>query len=290
MSCQKFLLILFLPSFAAAQLTDAEYELKARRGIDHIYNLEFESADSMFNALVKIRPRDPAGHFFLAMVDWWRIMTDMEDTQYDERFLDSLDRVIELCDELLEQDENNVMALFFKGGALGFTGRLNFHRDDWLAAANAGREALPLVTTAAQSDPGNYDIYLGTGIYNYYAEAIPDRYPMAKPLLIFIPPGDKAAGITQLQMAAERGTYAHVEAKYFLMQLFYQFESDLARALTLAQELSRRYPDNMLFHRYVGRCYVSMGNFHEASRLFGEVSRYAKQGKRGSPASSFLLA
>jgi tetratricopeptide (TPR) repeat protein len=272
----KFLVaLLLISSFQAvhAQADDAVFEKRAREGIDLVYNLEFHRADSVFRELIKEKPRHPAGRFFMAMVDWWRIMLDMDDTQYDERFLDSLDAVIELCDELLDENEADVTALFFKGGALGFSGRLQFHRDDWFAAANAGRKALPLVNGAFAADSTNYDIYLGTGIYNYYAEVIPERYPVAKPLLLFIPPGDKATGIRQLRIAAEKGKYAHVEATYFLMQLNYLYEKNYPEALKLAVGLHQRYPNNMLFHRYVGRCFISLANYQQARSVFADIER-----------------
>jgi tetratricopeptide (TPR) repeat protein len=215
------------------------------------------------------------------MVDWWRIMLDMDNTAYDERFLDSLDAVIDLCDRLLEENENDVTALFFKGGALGFSGRLQFHRDDWFGAANAGRQALPLVKDAFAADSTNYDIYLGTGIYNYYAEVIPERYPVAKPLLLFIPPGDKAAGMRQLGIAAEKGKYAHVEAKYFLMQLNYLYEKNYAASLSLSTELYTRYPNNMLFHRYVGRSHISMTDYPQAKVVFTEIAQRVQLGLPG---------
>ena len=267
------LLIVVCLSQAPSQTDDAAFEQKAREGVDLVYNLEFEAADSVFLELVQDRPRHPAGRFFRAMVDWWRIMLDVDDTRYDERLLDSLDAVIELCDDLIDENEHDVTALFFKGGALGFSGRLQFHRGDWFAAANAGRKALPLVKDASAADSTNYDVYLGTGIYNYYAEVIPERYPVAKPLLLFIPPGDKAAGIRQLQIAAEKGKFAHVEAKYFLMQLNFLYEKNYAVALQLSSELHRRYPNNMLFHRYVGRCYISMANYAQSRTVFEEIGR-----------------
>jgi tetratricopeptide (TPR) repeat protein len=189
--------------------------------------------------------------------------------------------VVDLCDELLEENENDVTALFFKGGALGFTGRLKFHRDDWFGAANAGRQALPLVQDAVAADPQNYDLFLGTGIYNYYAAVIPEQYPVAKPLLLFIPSGDKRKGIEQLETAAAKGRYASVEAKYFLMQLYYLYEKEYGKAFAIAGELHRRYPDNMLFHRYVGRCLITMGRYREAGELFAEVDRLVDTGKPG---------
>jgi len=265
----------------AGEVDDAEFDVRAKGGIDFIYNLEFVKADSVFRELVALRPRHPAAPFFLAMVDWWRIMIDVENRSYDDRLTESLDGVIELCDELLEEDENNVTALFFKGGALGFLGRLKFHRDDWFGAANAGRQALPIVRTASDVDPMNFDVFLGTGIYNYYAEVIPEQYPVAKPLLLFIPPGDKKKGIEQLRTAGDNGKYASVEAKYFLMQLYFLYEKDYGKSLAIATELHHRYPNNMLFHKYVGRCYISQGNHAMARQVFTTINDRVREKRIG---------
>lgn len=265
----------------APERPDSTFDAIAREGIGYVYNLQFEEADTAFTRLISMRPGHPAGHFFLAMVNWWRIMIDMDNTAYDERFVDSLEGVIDLCDDILDKHENDVTALFFKGGALGFIGRLKFHRDDWLGAADAGRKALPIVQDASAADPENCDIYLGTGIYNYYAEVIPEQYPVAKPLLLFIPAGDRKKGIRQLHIAAAKGKYASVEAAYFLMQLYYQYEKLYADALAIARDLHRRFPGNMLFHKYVGRCYVSMNNLQMADSVFRDILARCAAGRRG---------
>lgn len=263
-----------------------EFDEKAKSGIEYVYNLEFEKAENEFRGLTRLRPGDPAGYALLAMVDWWRILIDIDNTGYDDRFYGQLDKVIDMCDELLERNENDVNALFFKGGAIGFKGRLKFHRDDWIAAANAGRKALPIVQSASAADPKNYDILLGTGIYDYYAEVIPEEYPVVKPLLLFIPRGDKKRGIQELTTAAEKGKYACVEAAYFLLQIYYLYEKDYGTALSFAQDLHQRFPDNMLFHKYVGRCYVSLGNWPLVDQLFSEIVQKARSGARGYGAST----
>jgi tetratricopeptide (TPR) repeat protein len=270
---------------AATARRDSLVDVLAHGGIDQVYNLEFEAADRTFQEMVRLRPSNPAGYFFLAMVDWWRIMIDLENEQYDDRFLNALDHVVDMCDSILDLNERDVSAIFFKGGAIGFQGRLHFHRDDYLGAANAGRKALPLVQKASSLDPGNYDILLGTGIYNYYAEVIPEEYPIVKPLLLFIPPGDKAKGIEQLTLAAEKGNYASVEAAYFLMQIYYFSERDYQKALGLAESLHGRYPNNMLFHRYVGRCCAALGRWEQATEVFGEISARSDRNQPGYTAS-----
>jgi tetratricopeptide (TPR) repeat protein len=109
------------------------------------------------------------------------------------------------------------------------------------------------------------------GIYNYYAEVIPGQYPILKPLMIFLPGGDKKKGLEQLETAAQKARYARVEAQYFLLQTYFSYERQFVRALEIAQELRNRYPRNPLFHRMYGRCYVSLGYWAEAFRVFSEV-------------------
>jgi tetratricopeptide (TPR) repeat protein len=260
---------------------DTAFVALAHQGIDHVYNLEFERAETEFRELIRMNPGHPAGYFFSAMVQWWRIMIDIDNEQYDREFLKALDGVVDMCDSLLEKNPNDVTAIFFKGGAIGFQGRLRFHRNDYLGAANAGRKALPLVQDASSLDPNNFDILLGSGIYNYYADVIPSEYPFVKPLILFIPPGDRQKGIEQLTKASRQGLYASVEASYFLMQIYYFYERDYLQALDLALRLTARFPDNMLFHRYAGRCYVSLGNWSAAEPIFQEIAARVRKGMRG---------
>ena len=279
--CLGACLCLLVTVSAHAQPSPEGFQSLAKIGISHVYNLEFEKAEKEFRELVRQRPGDPAGYFFLAMVRWWMIMIDIDDEQYDREFYGALDGVVGMCDSLLEKNRDDVNAIFFKGGAIGFEGRLRFHRSDYLGAANAGRKALPLVREALDLDPGNSDVLLGAGIYNYYAEVIPSEYPFVKPLILFIPPGDRQKGIGQLRTASEKGTYASVEAEYFLLQIYYFYEKDYIQALALSLDLHGKFPANMVFHRYCGRSYVAMNNWDMARSEFMEIVSRARGGMRG---------
>ena len=150
-------------------------------------------------------------------------------------FYEKIEETVDFCDEILDDDPNNVDALFFKGGAIGFRGRLRVMRESWFNAANDGREALPLVELASELDPKNVDVKLGFGIYNYLAAVIPEKYPMVKPVMIFFPSGDKELGIKQLKEAASSGKYSKYEARYILVTFFYYFENDMNSAEDLCK-------------------------------------------------------
>jgi tetratricopeptide (TPR) repeat protein len=265
----------------AQWITDADYEAHAQRGISAVYNLEFDKAESEFQYLTVKYPTHPSGKFFLAMVDWSRITLDIDNESLDERFIAELDDVIDMCDEMLDKDENDVAALFFKGGALGFRGRLYAHRGSWMKAANDGRQALPIVQRAYKIAPDNYDILLGIGIYNYLAEVIPEEYPVVKPLMVFFPSGNRKRGIAQLIQAGLHARYADREANMFLLQLYYQYEKEYEKAIEMGRMLLARYPKNVLVHRYLGRSFVSLQRWPETAEVFTEILKRCANGNVG---------
>ncbi len=263
------------------QTDEKELENRIKRGIDYIYNIQFDSAEIVFKNLILDYPENPAGKFFLAMIDWWKIAIDPDNESLDDLFFEKLEDVIYQCDQILKKDEKNLEAIFFKGGSIGFRGRLRALRNSWIKAADDGREALPLLQLAYSIDSTNYDILFGMGIYNYFAEVIPEEYTYIKPLMIFFPKGNKSLGIHQLQLAAEKAKYASTESKYFLLTLYYHYENKLWEAKKYAEDLNSRYPFNPIFHRYLGRIHVRWGDYAEAAEIFQEVYNRCEKGFPG---------
>jgi tetratricopeptide (TPR) repeat protein len=271
----KLIILIFIFSFNT--FAQSDFEARVQKGIKEIYNIKFEDAEKTFRNLIADYPNHPAGRFFLAMIDWWKILLDIDNETYDDIFFQKLEDVIFQCNQILKNDPENVDALFFKGGAIGFRGRLRSVRDSWLKAADDGREALPIVERAAKLDPDNLDVQLGFGIYNYYAAVIPEEYPMIKPLMIFFPSGNKEEGIRQLRNTAFNGKYAKYEARYFLMTIYYRYESNPYLAEEFARMLVEDFPDNPSFQRWLGRIYVRQGKMQLADSLFKDVLRKANE-------------
>ncbi|HRQ53257.1 MAG TPA: tetratricopeptide repeat protein [Ignavibacteriaceae bacterium] len=267
---KKVILLICLCGFSIFAQT-IDFDSRVNEGIKQIYNIKFTEAEKTFRSVIADYPNQPAGRFFLAMIDWWKILLDPDNESYDEIFFQKLEDVIYRCDQILNKNPNDVDALFFKGGAIGFRGRLRAFRESWLKAADDGREALPIVEQAAVLDPNNMDVLLGFGIYNYYADVIPNEYPLIKPLMIFFPDGDKAKGIAQLKNTAINGKFAKYEARYFLMTLYYRYENDATAADDYAKMLSDDFPDNPVFEKWRGRIAVRRGDYFLADSVFKDV-------------------
>ncbi len=283
--------ILFLPAprtVAEAQpAPDAPFTLRGpsdpriQAGIDLIYSLRFDEADRYFERIIAVDPDHPLGHFFLASVTWWRILVDLEDRSHDEAFYALLQRCIDVCDRRLEADPDDFDAILFKGGAIGFRGRLRGDRRQFLKAAHDGLLSLPLLEKSRRLEPENKDILFGQGIYNYFAEVIPQRHPVVRPVMWFLADGDRDLGLEQLRQVGREGRYARAEALYFLAQIHRVFEEDAAAALPYLEQLHRRYPANALFHRYMGRALVGLDRWRQGTAVYDEVARRSRAGDPG---------
>jgi len=272
------LVLIFQMNAYSKKLT---YDSLVTAGINQIYSIKFTEAEKTFQLLKKEYPKHPASRFFFAMIDWWKIILSEENEEQDDIFYDKIEETVDFCDEILDNDPNNVDALFFKGGAIGFRGRLSVMRESWFSAANDGREALPLVEHAFELDPNNVDVKLGFGIYNYLAAVIPEKYPVVKPVMIFFPEGNKELGLKQLKEAASSGKYSKYEARYILVTFFYYFENDMNSAVIYAKQLVDSFPNNPVFERWRGRIAAREKETTLADSIFKDVLSKADKNFEG---------
>lgn len=240
-------------------------------GVHHIYNCEWSQARTCFETVISKDSEHPAGYFMDAMIEWWRINLNKRDLSYDKDFLEKIDRVIQLCDNILVSKKRDLAALFFKGGALGFRGRFFATRESYLSAVADGRQAYSILQECYKIAPGNHDIMLGSGLYNYFAAILPERIPILKPAMVFFPSGDKTLGLLQLQAAARKARYANYEAMVVLMTAYADFEQDWLNAKKYASQLYLQFPRNPYFKRYYGRTLISTGPIDSAEIIWREV-------------------
>lgn len=246
------------------------------RGINYIYRVKFDSAQIHFSEFTKQNPDAPEGYFFQAMLEWWKINLDKNNESNDENFSNKVNKVLEVCDKILEKDNNDFRATFYKGGALGYRGLLKSIRESWLRAAEDGREALNLLDKAAELQPNNKDALLGIGIYNYFAEYVPERYPVIKPLMLLFPKGDKVKGLLQIKEVATNSRFAKTEANYILAYLYINYEKNYLEAEAYSKKLFTEFPENAVFERFLYTSYIGL------SKLIDAIDSWKKVLEKGA--------
>lgn len=258
--------------FAQFAIMKTDADSLVQRGTNFIYNVQFDSASACFSQVIERYPEHPAGYFLEAMVDWWKIWLYSNTTdKYDDDFLGKINKVMELCDRKLEPNPSDLTYLFFKGGAAGYRARYHTIRKNWLSAASDAKQAYDILIQTSKIAPGNHDIMLGTGIYNYFTIKFQEMYPLIKSIVNFLPRGDKELGLLQLEAAAKHARYSSTEAQVVLLQIYYSFEKDNWKAYEIARELFKNYPLNPYFHKFYGRTLVVMGHMQTMEDVWREI-------------------
>ncbi|TDI70547.1 MAG: tetratricopeptide repeat protein [Bacteroidetes bacterium] len=268
---------------SSSVLNDPILVEEGRAGLMALYDMRFEEADSIFSRIESQFAGHPVGPFLKALVIWWRILPvlEMGPTTDDDLFYNAMESVIRLSDELLDANENNFDAMFFKGAALGFRGRLRSNRQEWLAAALDGRATLDYIFKIADADTTNADFQFGRGVYDYFASVIPERYPIVKPMMVFFPNADKKRGLKNLAFTAEKGHFIQTEAVYFLLQIYLSYDRDYDGARKHVEWLRTQHPQNALFHVLDGRVFATWSRWDRAVEVFREVIDLHERGATG---------
>ena len=262
-------------------LDDAEFRAEAQRGLDRLYDMDFNGADAVFAGISKRYPDHPVGPFLEALSPWWQIQVNLYDESRDDAFLKAMDTVLDRCERRLKKDREDLDGMFFEAGAHALRGRLYADRERYFKAARDGQKALHYLEEVRKRDPQNPDLLLGAGLFDYLVDVVPRQHPFLKVFTSFFPKGSRERGLAELSQAAEKGQFVSTEAAFSLLQIYFVFEDDYATSLHYARLLRERYPDNSLFHVYEGRSFARLNLWDEARRTLQEVAERQAEGKPG---------
>jgi tetratricopeptide (TPR) repeat protein len=246
-------------------LLNVSVQIEATDAVNNMYNFKFDKAERDFRWIQFQYPEHPLPYFLLGLSEWWKIVPNIDNEQYDETCLAYMDTTIEKAEKLYDENSENVEAAFFLAGAYAFKGRLYAERSQWRKAALAGKNALKYLKRGEGSQLSP-EFLFGDGLYNYFVEWVPENYPALKPVFWFMANGDKTLGIKQLQKVANNAFYTRTEAQYFLMRI-YSEENQPEKAYELARYMSETFPDNAYFERYYARMAYTLGRLGETEKV-----------------------
>ncbi len=213
------------------------------QGIDYLYNMEFDKSSVKFDELRRTVPNDPRGYFFNA-IQYYFLYSLERKREYFDRFFELSDKVIAICDKLIEQNENDYTSKFYLAGIYGYRGLLYQIDNSILKAIWDGKKGFGLLKQIVKEKPDMYDAYLGTGLFDYLLAKIPKSYAWVLGMLGYS--GNVENGLRQLKIAEEKGIYTKQEARFYLSQFLF-FEDRNDEAFYYIKKLIREYPENSLF-------------------------------------------
>ena len=242
------------------------------RGYLGLYNLDFTGAQKNFSAWEALHPEDPVGPVSRAagfLFSEFNRLGVLEGQFYDNdesftarskltpdpavhsQFQAAIDQAQRLARARLTKDAQDRDALFAMTMASGLQAdyaALIEKRN--LASLHFTKEASAWAQQLLAICNDCYDAQLATGFSKYIigSMAAPVRWLLRMGGL----PGDKQAGIADLQLTAQHGHYLAPFAR-ILLAIAYVRDKDKPRALQLLTSLRTQFPGNTLFPREIIR-------------------------------------
>jgi hypothetical protein len=242
--------------------------------------MQYDAADRTFDSIINEQPEHPSGYFYKAMVNFWRAITNTDNTGYDIAYTTQLDECLKRANKLLDSNEFDLAGLFYKGAGLGMHARIFAIRPSWQDAINLllsdAKEGVGYLNRLEERIPSNGDVMFGRGLYNFYVEAEKEDYPALAPLISVFATGNKNIGIQMLEYAAQNATYSKTEAMYELIKIYYLYQRDYGKAYNYAKILASKYPNNSTFLHYLGFSQVSFGSHTEYDSTYHVMLARAK--------------
>ncbi len=228
------------------------------KGIHLLYDRRFDEAEALFLELKEKSPEKPAAYFYLAMVSWSRLAAGFWSPEYVAQYKTRIDRTVTIAKSRIEGGKRASYTYFYLGGALGFDGRFELMKGNWITSFFLASDAIDALKICHQMDPANKDVLLGLGTFDYYTARLSGVLKFLTYFLLH--KGDKAEGLRKLNVAAEEAVYSATEAKSMLLHIYLFLENDLKKALAISRELSKTYTLNPRFKVLEGVSCIRLGD------------------------------
>lgn len=258
------LALLILPTSLSAVNLDSAYVAKLRRGIAFTMVEQFDSARSVFAAMVAHDSLDHAALLYSAGVDHAEMM-DREDFAKKKQFEMLLDKAIDLAEKAKTNPSESAWAYLTIGNGHAYAASIEAKAGSWWTAMRRGLKAKGAYLDALKVDPKLYDAYLGLGTYHYWKSAKTEFINW----LPFV--GDrKDDGVEELQLAVDSSCFSNDLALNSLIWIHLE-RKDPQSALACAETLHSRYPQSRLVKWGMAFSSYSAGKYAAALKYFGEI-------------------
>ncbi len=276
MKISSLLLFLFLFIFTIPAISNGNIEKEVLTGLDEIYNLEFDRASVRFRTLQSEYPQDLRGYFYESLLYFYKALPSRKEEDFN-RFLTLSSGVINRADNLIDLNENNYDAIYYKGLSHSYRSLLMLSLNkNLLEAASDGNEGYRVLTDLIKKKPDYYDAYMGLGLYKIALGFVPDKFKWLLSLIGF--EGDIRNGIEMLNTSMTKGKYTRVDSKVFL-SIFSLNERDQKdnRAVDLSKQLITEYPESSVFKVFHASLLLQGGFPEESIRIAEDALRLNKK-------------
>ena len=237
-----------------------------KRGVDYIYNFQFDNARAVTQKLKQSYSGHPVEYLLTGMMTYWENYPLIPSSQASVSYKNDMQNCIRLCEETSntsDYPEYLLANLGARGMLLMYYADNNISEDVFSLATSTYR----YIRQSFDYTSFHSDFYFFTGLYNYYREAYPDAHPIYKLLAIFFPKGDREKGLMEMQIAVKKSIMLKAESSFFLTHIYINFENDYQQAYVYSKLLHDLYPANLQYLAYYIRNLLLIKKYDEAENL-----------------------
>jgi tetratricopeptide (TPR) repeat protein len=256
------LAVIFGLSLIAFRFSDVQAQIISKEPpevvevFDAMYRYNLPEAEKKFKKLYQTNLDPNLIDLTQANLFWWWLISGDNSRDYDHQMSVILHRII---DRLSQKpvDKMSEEEIFTMIHSYAYLTRVDIYLERYFTG---------MVNL-------KYDKYmLVSGLYNYFSAVTVAKYPVFAPFFALAPRSDRTKGFDLLNRCARMDNILiKNESLYYLMKINYQLEDDYKRSLDIANELIRRYPNNLIYHYHKFSILIEAGKKDEAREAYASL-------------------
>ena len=245
-------------------------------GINATLNENYLYAEGRFKQIIREKPEDPAGYFFLGAL-YQAEMMDYEGDFKEKEFYSNLETAIRLSKKRIKSGNETSWDYLYLGNSYGYLGVYKARKGGWWPAFKNALKAKSAFKKAVELNPNFYDAYVGLGSYHYWTSYFTKSFAW---LPFFA--DERKKGVEELKLAAKESLFSKVAALNALIWIYIK-EKNYSPAIALADSLQKEYPDGKIFLWALATAYYEKFDWHKTIEFY----RLIKKKLNNNPAENY---
>lgn len=226
------------------QVDSSSYEKKLEDGIEAFYRADWPKAERVFQDLQQKKPNDSRAYFFESMIPFWNYYFGGRSKQAAEQFLSRSQHAIKISRNQLDKDSSDTTMVLMLSGLYGYRSLVAAAEKNYKEALQSGMTGFKYTRQLLALDGNDPKALIGKGMFYYMVGSVPDGLKWTTNMMGMS--ADMQQGFDVLEQAARSNSYVRNDAQMILAYL-YEREQEYEKALKHLEELSDRYPENIIF-------------------------------------------
>ncbi len=247
-----------------------------QRGVNALYNYQFEPAISILDSAHTLDPLHPLPPFVLIAAKWLQSQTTEGYAASYEVIIKETAAVIPVYEALLENYPDDAEYHLYLGSTYGIRSRIALAKKDWLDVLYFGYQGLQYINEAHRIDPTLDDIYMPLGTLTYSTCISPLPVQWAAQLMGLS--SDCEEGLSYLERAVQHSHYSWIEASNVLAYIYLHIDRDYQEADRILNTLFHNFPGHPYFAFLYGELLAKTNQWAALEKIMPKLENHASTG------------